>query len=166
MLAHNRMDLVAVQLISLRKDEEEAAQKEAEAEGRVVLVDAFLRERAGLGKGKRKEDDDAKAPMVVDNSNKGRINLFDDLEQVARNDYCHTSDEEVTVTPLYLLYLEAHWFMNRLAEDGKRIRLHYHPKTAGDLKQRSRCLATWDEHYANFMEFRSWALHAPDLSES
>lgn len=77
----------------VRKDEEEAAQKEAEADGRVVLADAearldLLRERAGLGKGKgkKKEDDmkaieDSKASMVADNSNKGHINLFEDLEQ-------------------------------------------------------------------------------------
>ncbi|KAG1724554.1 hypothetical protein EDB19DRAFT_310075 [Suillus lakei] len=77
----------------VRKDEEEAAQKEAEAEGRIVLADAearldLLRERAGLGKGKgkKKEDDmkiieDAKASIVANNSNQGHINLFEDLEQ-------------------------------------------------------------------------------------
>lgn len=78
----------------VRKDEEEAAQKEAEAEGRVVLADAearldLLRERAGLGKGKgkKKEDDmkvieDAKASIIARDSNQGHINLFEDLEQV------------------------------------------------------------------------------------
>jgi hypothetical protein len=78
----------------VRKDEEEAAQKEAEAEGRVVLADAearldLLRERAGLGKGKgkKKEDDmkiieDAKASILAKDSNQGHINLFEDLEQV------------------------------------------------------------------------------------
>ncbi|KAG1731329.1 uncharacterized protein EDB91DRAFT_1154521 [Suillus paluster] len=77
----------------VRKDEEEAAQKEAEAEGRIVLADAearlgLLRERAGLvkGKGKNKEDDmkvieDAKASVVANNSNTGHVNLFGDLEQ-------------------------------------------------------------------------------------
>ncbi|KAG1764336.1 hypothetical protein EDD22DRAFT_883923 [Suillus occidentalis] len=77
----------------VRKDEEEAAQKEAEAEGRVVLADAearldLLRERAGLGKGKgkKKEDDmkvieDAKASILAKDSNQGHINLFEDLEQ-------------------------------------------------------------------------------------
>ncbi|KAG1810569.1 uncharacterized protein BJ212DRAFT_1377541 [Suillus subaureus] len=77
----------------VRRDEEEAAQKEAEAEGRVVLADAearldLLRERAGLGKGKgkKKEDDmkaidDAKASTVAKDSKQGHINLFEDLEQ-------------------------------------------------------------------------------------
>ncbi|KAG2137931.1 hypothetical protein DEU56DRAFT_736675 [Suillus clintonianus] len=79
----------------VRKDEEEAAQKEAEAEGRIVLADAearldLLRERAGLGKGKgkgkRKEDDmkaidDAKASIIANNSIQGHINLFEDIEQ-------------------------------------------------------------------------------------
>jgi hypothetical protein len=78
----------------VRRDEEEAAQKEAEAEGRVVLADAearldVLRERAGLakGKGKKKEDDmkaieDAKVAIASSSSNQGHINLFEDLEQV------------------------------------------------------------------------------------
>ncbi|KAG2126119.1 hypothetical protein BD769DRAFT_1735552 [Suillus cothurnatus] len=77
----------------VRRDEEEAAQKEAEAEGKVVLADAearldLLRERAGLGKGKgrKKEDDmkaidDARASVVAKDSNQGHINLFEDLEQ-------------------------------------------------------------------------------------
>lgn len=77
----------------VRRDEEEAAQKEAEAEGKVVLADAearldLLRERAGLGKGKgkKKEDDmkvieDAKASIVAKDSKQGHINLFEDLEQ-------------------------------------------------------------------------------------
>jgi len=77
----------------VRRDEEEAAQKEAEAEGRVVLADAearldVLRDRAGLGKGKgkKKEDDlkaieDAKVAIASSSSNQGHINLFEDLEQ-------------------------------------------------------------------------------------
>ncbi|OAX38482.1 hypothetical protein K503DRAFT_691461 [Rhizopogon vinicolor AM-OR11-026] len=77
----------------VRRDEEEAAHKEAEAEGRIVLADAearldVLRERAGLGKGKgkKKEDDmkpieDAKIAIAASSSNKGHINLFEDLEQ-------------------------------------------------------------------------------------
>jgi len=79
----------------VRRDEEEAARKEAEAEGRVVLADAearldLLRERAGLekGKGKKKEDDmkpieDAKAAIAASSSHRGHINLFEDLEQVS-----------------------------------------------------------------------------------
>ena len=78
----------------VRRDEEEAAQKEAEAEGRVVLADAearlgILRERAGLGKGKgkKKEDDmkiieDAKVAIATSSSHQGHINLFEDVEQV------------------------------------------------------------------------------------
>jgi hypothetical protein len=78
----------------VRRDEEEAAQKEAEAEGKVVLADAearldLLQERAGLGKGKgkKKDDDmkaieDARASVVAKDSNQGHINLFEDLEQV------------------------------------------------------------------------------------
>ncbi|KAG2028906.1 hypothetical protein BDR03DRAFT_1096357 [Suillus americanus] len=58
----------------VRRDEEEAAQKEAEAEGKVVLADAearldLLREQ------------DAMASIVAKDSKQGHINLFEDLEQ-------------------------------------------------------------------------------------
>ncbi|KAH7906952.1 hypothetical protein BJ138DRAFT_1093383 [Hygrophoropsis aurantiaca] len=75
----------------VRRDEEEAAAKEAQEEGRVMLADSearleALRDRAGLGKGKgkAKETDDMKelAQQMV-KAPQGHINLFEDLEQQA-----------------------------------------------------------------------------------
>ncbi|KIJ58763.1 hypothetical protein HYDPIDRAFT_99381 [Hydnomerulius pinastri MD-312] len=80
----------------VRRDEEEAARKEAEKEGRIVLADAearigLLRERAGLGtsgkgKGKAKEEDDMAALNAGSAAGTGigsgkHINFFEDLEQ-------------------------------------------------------------------------------------
>lgn len=75
----------------VRKDEEEAALKDAEQEGRIALADAearlvVLRERAGIGgKGKEKADEvegpASAAPEPGIGSGK-HINLFEDLEQV------------------------------------------------------------------------------------
>ncbi|KAH7923757.1 hypothetical protein BV22DRAFT_1035956 [Leucogyrophana mollusca] len=75
----------------VRRDEEEAAAKEAKEEGRVVLADSearleTLRERAGLGKGKgkAKEVDDMQAlPNQIAKGSQGHINLFEDIEQQA-----------------------------------------------------------------------------------
>ncbi|KAF8841358.1 hypothetical protein BDN67DRAFT_526300 [Paxillus ammoniavirescens] len=83
----------------VRRDEEEAALKEAEQEGRIALADAearlgLLRERAGIGghgKGKGKErdveDDVLKAEAGISTGTgivSGKhINLFEDLEQQA-----------------------------------------------------------------------------------
>ncbi|KAF9042330.1 hypothetical protein BJ165DRAFT_264220 [Panaeolus papilionaceus] len=86
----------------VRRDEEEAQQKEAQEEGRMLLADSearmdLLRERAGLVEGgpekkkkKHRNDDDMKAiasgssmtPAVLPTTN-GHINLFEDLEQLA-----------------------------------------------------------------------------------
>lgn len=79
----------------VRKDEAEAALKEAEKEGRIALADAearlgLLRERAGIGgKGKEKADDvegsssAALGPSGGNRIGSGKhINLFEDLEQV------------------------------------------------------------------------------------
>lgn len=80
----------------VRKDEEEAAQKEAEQEGRIALADAearlaLLRERAGIGgKGKERasEVEDSANAVLGPGSGTGigsgrHINLFEDLEQVS-----------------------------------------------------------------------------------
>ncbi|KAG2038101.1 hypothetical protein BDR03DRAFT_1045710 [Suillus americanus] len=60
----------------VRRDEEEVAQKEVEAEGKDL----------GKKRGKKKEDDmkaieDAKASIVAKDSKQGHINIFEDLEQ-------------------------------------------------------------------------------------
>ncbi|KAF8139615.1 hypothetical protein EV363DRAFT_1151589 [Boletus edulis] len=80
----------------VRRDEEEAACKEAEQEGRIALADAearlaLLRERAGIGgKGKDKGSDvqGSTAAGLEQGSATGsgsgkHINLFEDLEQVS-----------------------------------------------------------------------------------
>lgn len=81
----------------VRKDEEEAALKEAEQDGRIALADAearltLLRERAGIGgKGKGKDKaDEVEGPAsggLISGGGTGigsgkHINLFEDLEQV------------------------------------------------------------------------------------
>lgn len=76
----------------VRKDEEEAAAKEAREEGRVLLADSearidFLRERSGLGKagkGKQKEsiEDITGGVGLLASGSGGHINFFEDLEQV------------------------------------------------------------------------------------
>ncbi|KAJ3515564.1 hypothetical protein NLJ89_g1671 [Agrocybe chaxingu] len=80
----------------VRRDEEEARQKEAKEEGRMLLADAearidLLRDRAGIDqpekKKKRRDDDDMKRiastssmqAAVLPTTN-GHINLFEDLE--------------------------------------------------------------------------------------
>ncbi|KAH7884158.1 hypothetical protein F5I97DRAFT_1660469 [Phlebopus sp. FC_14] len=80
----------------VRRDEEEAARKEAEKEGRIVLADAearldLLRERAGLGtngKGKEKVEKNGEDVLTAGFSGTGigsgkHINLFEGLEQQA-----------------------------------------------------------------------------------
>ncbi|TFK71856.1 hypothetical protein BDN72DRAFT_764207 [Pluteus cervinus] len=85
----------------VRKDEEEAAQKEAQEEGRMMLADAearidLLRQRAGIeasssssSKKHKRDNDDMKIlasqgstmqPPALPTTN-GHINLFEDLEQ-------------------------------------------------------------------------------------
>jgi len=80
----------------VRKDEEEARQKEAKEEGRMMLADSearidLLRERAGASeksqKKRRKDDDDlteltagGSAQGAVLPTTNGHINLFEDLE--------------------------------------------------------------------------------------
>ena len=75
----------------VRKDEEEAALKEADQEGRIALADAearlvLLRDRAGIsGKGKEKVEGPAGAgpgPVGTGIGSGRHINLFEDLEQV------------------------------------------------------------------------------------
>lgn len=72
----------------VRKDEEEAARKEAEQDGRIALADAearltLLRERAGIGgKGKEKAGE-VEGPINVGLGSGKHINLFEDLEQVS-----------------------------------------------------------------------------------
>lgn len=79
----------------VRKDEEEAALKDAEQEGRIALADAearlaLLRERAGIdekGKEKANEVDGSANAGVGPAGGTGigsgkHINLFEDLEQV------------------------------------------------------------------------------------
>ncbi|KIK82090.1 hypothetical protein PAXRUDRAFT_832419 [Paxillus rubicundulus Ve08.2h10] len=83
----------------VRRDEEEAALKEAEQEGRIALADAearlgLLRERAGIGshgkgkgKGREVEVEVLTAEAVMGTgagiSSGGHINLFEDLEHQA-----------------------------------------------------------------------------------
>lgn len=80
----------------VRKDEEEAAAKEAKEEGRVLLADSearidLLRGKVGLGgagkgKGKKKESNEdiigvgTGAGSLIGSG--GHINFFEDLEQV------------------------------------------------------------------------------------
>lgn len=83
----------------VRRDEEEAAAKEAREEGRVALADSearieLLRERSGLsrggkgkgeGKGKGKEKEKADIEGLTGGvmlMNGGHINFFEDLEHV------------------------------------------------------------------------------------
>ena len=79
----------------VRKDEEEAAAKEAREEGRVLLADSearidLLRGKAGLGaggKGKGKEKEKESVESITGGvglltGNGGHINFFEDLEQV------------------------------------------------------------------------------------
>jgi len=77
----------------VRRDEEEAAQKEAREEGRVLLADSearidLLRGKAGLGsgpkgKGKQKETiEDITGGAGLSKGSGGHINFFEDLEQV------------------------------------------------------------------------------------
>jgi hypothetical protein len=81
----------------VRRDEEEAAAKEAKAEGRVLLADSearidLLRGKAGLGggknKGKGKEKETIEDIIGADGNvgslvgSGGHINFFEDLEQV------------------------------------------------------------------------------------
>jgi hypothetical protein len=79
----------------VRKDEEEAAAKEAREEGRVLLADSearidLLRGKAGLGaggKGKGKEKEKESVESITGGvglltGSGGHINFFEDLEQV------------------------------------------------------------------------------------
>lgn len=78
----------------VRRDEEEAAAKDAREEGRVTLADSEARiellrkrnglSRAGKGKGKGKEKDSVEdiTGGVVLASSSGHINFFEDLEHV------------------------------------------------------------------------------------
>ncbi|KAG6830413.1 hypothetical protein H0H87_008196 [Tephrocybe sp. NHM501043] len=81
----------------VRKDEEEARQKEAKEEGRMMLADSEarieqLRERAGIAetKGKKKQKDEDLDRIIMEGSSTqgavlpttgGHINFFEDLEQ-------------------------------------------------------------------------------------
>jgi hypothetical protein len=77
----------------VHRDEEEAAQKEAREDGRVLLADSearidLLRGKAGLGggpkvKGKEKETiEDITGGTALLTGSGGHINFFEDLEQV------------------------------------------------------------------------------------
>ncbi|KAF5376924.1 hypothetical protein D9615_007332 [Tricholomella constricta] len=89
----------------VRKDEEEARQKEAKEEGRMMLADSEaridqLRERAGAieqssSKKKKRKDEDLDKIIAEGSSTRGamlpttggHINFFEDLEHVSRNEY-------------------------------------------------------------------------------
>ncbi|KIM75277.1 hypothetical protein PILCRDRAFT_13695, partial [Piloderma croceum F 1598] len=78
----------------VRRDEEEAAQKEAREEGRVLLADSearidLLRGKAGLGGGSKVKGKEKEKETIADVTGRtglltgsgGHINFFEDLEQ-------------------------------------------------------------------------------------